>query len=171
MTKTSFGSQFRILLGSDIELAVDSDYLFISPFQKYRVQPTSYDISIAHILDYSSDIDNDVDLLNGEKIDFASVELSPSQSILFVSEETFQFPNDMFAEIFLRSRYARQLNTGGNLGRIECGWKGRLILELSNQSLARTVEFEKGAVIATLVIYQIESPIACGHSGLFQNWT
>lgn len=170
MTKTSFGSQFRILLGSDIELAVDSNYLYISPFQRNRTQPSSYDISIANILNYSSDIDNDIDLLHGEKIDFTSVELSPSQSILFVSEEIFQFPNDMFAEIFLRSRYARQLNTGGNLGRIECGWKGRLILELSNQSLARTVKLEKGAVIATLVIYQIDSPNAYSHSGLFQNW-
>lgn len=170
MNNINYGSQFRILLGSDIKLAVETKYLSISPFQEVRIQPTSYDISIGKVLKYSLDIECDDDLLGGDRYDFSTVELCPSQSILFVTEETFNFPKDMFAEIFLRSRYARQLITGGNLGRIECGWKGRLILEINNQSLDRTVKFEKGAGIATLVIYQIDSPNAYSHTGLFNNF-
>ena len=170
MNITNYGSLFRILLGSDIERAVEAKYLLISPFQKKGIQPTSYDISIGGILNYPEEIVNAADLLNGDRVGFSSVELEPSQSILFITEETFEFPKDMFAEIFLRSRFARKLNTSGNLGRIECGWKGRLVLELNNQSLGRTVKFEKGESIATLVIYQIESANDNIYSGLFQNW-
>ncbi|NLE84497.1 MAG: hypothetical protein GX603_08290 [Chloroflexi bacterium] len=169
MPNANFGSQFKILLGEDINQAVETKYLIISPFQKESVQPTSYDISIGAILDFPVEIENDKDLLNGEKLDFSLVELGPSQCILFLTEETFSFPSDMFAEIFLRSRYARQLNSGGHLGRIECGWKGRLVLELSNQSLDRTVKFKKGDPIATIVIYKIDSTSDYCYKGLFQN--
>lgn len=165
-----FGSPFRILLGSDIELAVNADYLKILPFNSKRIQPTSIDIAISKVLNYPNDSKDLVDFLTGDSKDFHSLELGPSQSILFISEEHFSFPNDMFAEIFLRSRYSRILNCHGHMGRIECGWKGYLVLEVTNQSSHRTVTFTKGDDIATLVIYQIENTSPRSYSGIFQNW-
>ncbi len=170
MATKKYGFSFRILSGSDIQDAINDHYLRITPFQNTRVQPTSYDISIAHVIKYLPDIQGDEGLLACNKIDFSSLELGPSQSIQFLSEEAFFFPQDMFADIYLRSRYSRILNCGGHLGRIECGWCGRLIIEISNQSLNRSFVFTKGLAVASLVIYQLDSNPAMNYSGLFQKF-
>ncbi len=170
MTNIQFGSPFRILSGSDIENAVKEEVLMIDPFQSSRAQPTSYDICIGQALNYRPGINDQSDLKGGNRVNFTNLELHPTQSVLFISEETFRFPYDMFAEIYLRSRYSRQLNCSSHLGRIECGWSGRLVLELTNQSLNRTVLFTQGTEVASLVIFQIDKPSDTFYSGLFQNW-
>ena len=170
MNQRRYGTKVRILRGQDIIDAVETKYLIISPFDKEKVQPTSYDISINSLIKYpSKDIYQSSD---EERIleDFDELIISPSESHLFLSLEEFSFPLDMFGIVALRSRYSRLFNAAQYMGRIECGWIGHLVLEIFNLSMDRQVKIMKGESLATIEIFQLESPVEEGYSGRYINW-
>jgi dCTP deaminase len=154
----------------DITAAVRDNHLRIEPFEEANVQPTSYDIGVMQIIQfpekqiYGADDDEEIAYV------FDQVVLQPDDSLLFLSREEFAFPLDMMADIYLRSRYSRLLNSGEYMGRIECGWSGHLVLEIANHSLKRPVSIWAGECLATLVIYQLENAVPTGYTGRYQNW-
>jgi deoxycytidine triphosphate deaminase len=171
MNPQRFGVLCRLLRGDDIALAVERKYLVIAPFDKSRIQPTSYDICVSRIVEfqrqdvYQADQQNEV-LFK----DFEEVILEPGQSMLFLTLEEFAFPSDMLASINLRSTYSRLLNSGESMGRIECGWAGHLVLEISNQSISRRVRISRFESLASIEVYQIDEPVAKLYSGRYLNW-
>ena len=165
-----YGSRIRLLLGGDINNAIQNKYLSIEPFNIDLVQPSSYDVTIDSIFTYDDICYVKHDSLNGIITQFDNLEIHPGQSILFVTRESFSFPKDFFGQIYLRSRFARLLNSWGQLGRIELGWRGRLVLEVSNLSLNRIVNFKREEIIATVVIFQLDSSCDTSYSGIFQDF-
>jgi|FaiFalDrversion3_1042247.scaffolds.fasta_scaffold37010_1 dCTP deaminase len=170
MDKQLYGTLIRLLRGEDIAYAVKSGYLGINPFDERKLQPTSYDISVFQIAKFSDKEIYQADDIEEIFEDFNEVIIEPGQSYLFLTVEEFSFPLDMIAEINLRSRYSRLLNSSGYLGRVECGWKGHLVLEVANHSSTRRVRIGKGESLATLVIYQLEQPVTRGYAGRYLNW-
>ena len=157
MKKLSYGSAFRILRGEDIIEAVKDKYLLISPFDNELIRPTSYDLRVSHIIEYvrkdcyTGEDREDIRILD----ELAELIIYPGDAYLFLSECEFKFPRDMIANIGLRSRYSRLFNSGEYMGRIECGWEGRLILEVKNHSNSRAVKITYEEPIATLEIFQL----------------
>lgn len=154
MSSKQYGSRLFILDGSDIIEAVEEGYLFISPFIKTNVQLSSYDVSIDKIAKYRKKkyyVESD-----REEVfeDFSELLVEPGESLLFLSMETFTFPQDMIGRIGLRSRYCRLLNSAESMGRIENGWSGKIVLEISNRSRDRKVKLSHGEPIASIEVFQ-----------------
>ncbi len=170
MVKKHFGTLIRLLRGDDIVSAVNSGHLYIKPFDIGKIQPTSYDISVFHVIKYKErsfyQANDDEEIIE----DFEELILPPNSSYLFLSLEEFCFPLDMIAVISLRSRYSRLFNAAQSMGRIECGWKGRLVLEVSNHSVSRHVKITKGESIATIEVFQLEDAVSKGYSGRYMDW-
>jgi deoxycytidine triphosphate deaminase len=165
-----YGTSLRLLRGEDIKSAVKSGYLKIHPFDEAKLQPTSYDISVFQLIKFPSKQFYQAE--DNEEIieDFDEIIIEPGQSYLFLTFEEFSFPLDMIAEVSLRSRYSRLFNSSEYMGRVECGWRGRLVLEITNHSLTRRVRIQKGEALATVVIYQLEQPVIKGYTGRYLDW-
>src|SRR5437762_10411728 len=126
-----------ILVSDDIVRARNEGRLVIEPFNVPHLQPTSYDISVNQILEGT-------DVFKG----FDEVTVEHLQFINLVSEERFEFPLNMIGHIYFRSTYSRQGLGTIHLGRIEAGWKGRLVIEVMNAK--SQVKIRKGERIATV---------------------
>jgi len=170
MSNQLYGTPLRLLRGKDIESAVKSGYLKIHPFDEEKLQLTSYDISVFQLIKFPNKqiyrAEDNEEILE----DFDEIILEPGRSYLFLTLEEFSFPLDMIAEVSLRSRYSRLLNSSEYMGRVECGWRGRLVLEITNHSSTRRVRIQKGEPLATLVIYQLEQPVTKGYTGRYLDW-
>src|SRR5213078_2032327 len=144
-----------ILLKEDIVREHKENRLVIEPFRESQLQPTSYDISVGQILE-------DGNLFR----DFDEVTVEHLQFINLVSEERFEFPLNMIGHIYFRSTYSRQGLGTIHLGRIEAGWKGRLVIEVMNAK--SPVKIIKGERIATVEFIKLERPASSPYKGQFQ---
>jgi deoxycytidine triphosphate deaminase len=149
--------QSGILVSDDIVQTCNERRLIIEPFRQSHLQPTSYDISVNQVL---SD--------DNELRDFEEVNIGHLQFMNLISEERFEFPLDMIGHIYFRSTYARKGLGTIHLGRIEAGWKGRLVIEILNARSTMTIR--KGERIATVEFVSLPKAASSPYQGQFQGF-
>ena len=150
-------SNAGILVKEDIVAALNAKHLIIDPFRESHLQPTSYDISVNQIL-RTGDVFEDFDEVRIEHLQFINL----------MSEEKFAFPLDMVGHISFRTTY-RKIGLVTDLGRIEAGWKGRLVLEVFNASPSAVV-IKKGERIATVEFERLARPSSSPYEGKLQGF-
>jgi dCTP deaminase len=150
-------SNIGILVRDEIIRARQDSGLIIEPFRESHLQPSSYDISVNQVLD-SSDAIHDFDELRIEHL----------QLINLISEERFEAPLDVVGHISFRTTY-RKLGLVTDLGRLEAGWKGRLVLEVFNASKT-PVLIKRGERIATVEFVRLPISANSPYEGRFQNF-
>src|SRR5437899_2844809 len=146
-----------VLLREDIVRAHEEKQLVIEPFDESKLQPTSYDISVCQVL-ADGDVFEDLDEVTVEHLEFINL----------VSEERFEFPLDMIGHIYFRSTYSRQGLGTIHLGRIEAGWKGRLVIEVMSARSKMTIK--RGERIATVEFVGLSRPATSPYRGQFQGF-
>jgi deoxycytidine triphosphate deaminase len=156
--KSEIGTTVRILLGDDINETVKNGRLVITPFDLSSLQPTSYDFAIQWLILDSTEF-RELNVFRLEK----------GQSVLLLSSEYFEFPNDIIAHIWLRSSFARKLRMSSALGRVEAGWSGRLVVEIVNNA-PWMVELRRGDRIATLEMYKLDRSPIVPYRGQYQGY-
>lgn len=144
-----------ILNGDDIVESCINNNLVIDPFDKSHLQPTSYDISVGQVLE------------NGSFCDFSSLRLEHLQFKNLLTKERMEFPLDMIGHIYLRSTFIRK-GLLMSLGRIEAGWRGRLVIEVFNA--LEVVILNNGERIATVEFERLARPVSKGYEGEFQDF-
>lgn len=156
----TYGSRVRFLDRDDLIRAVEDRHLVIDPFEPTCARVNGgYDLRIGQIASYRH---KDVYLADDKPSifrNFDSFVLRPGQRILFMAYERIEFPSDMIAEIYLRSRYAQLLNQAQHMGMVKRGWEGHLALEIANHSRDRAIRFSYKDPIVNLDIYQLERPL------------
>lgn len=149
--------ELGILIRESIREACHNHSLIIDPFEESHLQPTSYDVSVVQVLE------------NGVGRDFDSLRIEYLQFMNFIVRERLEFPLDIVGHIYLRSTFAR----GGlgviHLGRIEAGWRGRLVIEVFNASRDAIV-INKGERIATVEFIRLAKSVSKGYEGQFQDF-
>lgn len=150
-------SNVGILVKEDIVQAYKDMHLIISPFKESHLQPSSYDISVNQILEGRDIFHN-----------FDDVRIEHLQFINLVSEEIFEAPLDIIGHISFRTTY-RKLGLVTDLGRIEAGWKGRLVIETFNASTSPII-IKRGDRIATVVFERLPKPVSSPYKGQFQGF-
>jgi len=150
-------SEGGILVSDDIVHCCNEGRLVIEPFNVSHLQPTSYDISVSQILE-GTDVFRDFDEITVERLQFVN----------FVSAERFEFPLDMIGHIYFRSTYSRQGLGTIHLGRIEAGWKGRLVIEVMSARSQMTIK--RGERIATVEFVGLSRPASSAYRGQFQEF-
>lgn len=144
-----------VLNSEDILHACQDQGLIIDPFDESHLQPTSYDISVGQFLD------------DGELRDFDSLRVEHLQSRNFVALERIEFPLNMIGHMNIRSTFRRR-GLMGDLGRIEAGWRGRLVIEVFNTK--EPIVIDKGERIATIEFVRLAKAVNKGYEGAFQNF-
>ena len=145
------------ILTNDQLLSLHSDgNAIIVPFDESHLKPTSYDVAVSQIL-----TDN---LIH----DFEFVSLKPLEFLCFVTKEQIECPLDIVGHISLRSTFARE-GLLGDRGRIEAGFRGRLVIEVFNASQA-TITIHRGDRIATLQFTKLPKAVTVGYSGQYQSF-
>jgi len=147
-----------ILAREDIQKACKERKLVIEPLDNNALQPTSYDVAVGYVI-----MDNDI-IEN-----FDDIELAPLEFKKFLSVEYFQFPNDIIGHLYLRSTYARMRLIPIHQGRIEAGWRGKLVIEIFNAS-KKNVRIKRGDRLVTVEFVQLPKPVPKGYSGKFQDF-
>lgn len=145
----------EVLNSEDILHACQGQSLTIDPFDESHLQPTSYDISVCQFLD------------DGELRDFDSLCVEHLQSRNFVTLERIMLPLNMIGHMNIRSTFRRR-GLMGDLGRIEAGWQGRLVIEVFNTK--EPIVIDKGERIATIEFIRLGKPVSKGYEGAFQNF-
>jgi len=119
----------------------------IEPFEEEQLTPNGYDVSI-----------------NRDCYSF------PKQSFVAVTVETITLPNNIVAQIWLKTKYARQ-GVQATFGMIDAGFKGTLALSLYNTSQL-LIPIKKGDTIAQVVFIKLDNPVEkvySERSGNYQN--
>jgi len=147
-----------ILTQEDIQEARREGKLVIEPLDNNALQPTSYDVAAGYLL-----ADNDV-IEN-----FDETELVPLEFKKFLSVEYFRFPNDIIGHLYLRSTYARMRLIPIHQGRIEAGWRGRLVIEIFNAS-KKKIRIKRGDRLVTMEFIRLPKPVQEGYNGKFQDF-
>ena len=148
-------SQIGVLNSEDILHACQNQDLVIDPFDESHLQPTSYDISVSQFFD------------DGELRDFDSLRVEHLQSRNLVALELLAFPLDMIGHMNIRSTFRRR-GLMGDLGRIEAGWRGRLVIEVF--STKEPIVIDNGERLATIEFVRLAKPVSKGYEGAFQNF-
>lgn len=146
-----------ILVKEDIVAAHKRTGRLIQPFDESHLQPSSYDISVSQVLE------------RGVLRDFDEVSIEHLQFVNLVAGETLEFPLDLVGHIYLRSTYARAGLGVIHLGRIEAGWKGRLVIEVLNASDLPVV-IKKEERVATVEFVRLAKPVGTPYDGKFQGF-
>lgn len=92
--------------------------------------------------------------------------LSPNMMVLGESIELFNMPHDYIGLCFGKSTYARN-GVLVNVTPIEPGWKGKLVIEISNVSNCSTVIYP-GQGIAQVILIKLDS-VSDAYTGNWQN--
>ena len=146
-----------ILTREDIQEACRERRLLIEPLDNNALQPTSYDVAIGFLID-DDVIEN-----------FDHIELAPLEFQKFLSVESFLFPTDIVGHIYLRSTYARMGLIPIHQGRIEAGWRGKLVIEVFNAS-RNNLRINRGDWLVTVEFVQLSKPVQKGYDGQFQDF-
>jgi dCTP deaminase len=121
-----------VLTGHQIVELVRSNFLGITPFELNGVQSASYDLKLHHKI-LVAPVRNGV---RGKVIDLRGLpdgfEISPRQMISILSLEKLNIPLNITGRFGIRSHFARKgLIAFGGL-QLDPGFRGRLIMNLSN---------------------------------------
>ena len=140
----------------DIIQAYQDQNLVINPFDESHLQPTSYDVSVSQILS------------DGLFYDFDDLRLEHLQFTNFVIHEYMEFPLDIIGHLCFRTTYRTQ-GLVTELGNIEAGWRGKLVIEVFNAS-KDSIIIHKGDRLATVRFERLSNPVKKGYEGRFQNF-
>lgn len=161
-----------ILSDQDIERAYANNQLGIDPFKGDRVQPASYDVSLANrLLVFRQDIDT---IDPAEKQDltteayFAEYCLEPGEFVLGATEEYIRLPDNLCARIEGKSSLGRRgLVIHSTAGWIDPGFHGNVTLELGNLA-AHSIILRPGMKIGQIAFMRMVSPAErpYGHESL-----
>lgn len=149
--------EIGILTKEGILEACRQAQLTIMPFDLANLQPTSYDIAVGAFAQDDS------------FTSFDCLDVLPSHFASFLTVELVELPLDMVGHIYLRSSLARKGLGGIQLGRIEAGWRGKLVLEVSNAG-DTPISIKRGDRIATVEFSRLARPVSEGYRGRFQGF-
>ena len=163
---------FGVLNDNQIKELCSTDDPMISPFIDGQVGYPSkgngyfgYDITLGNNFKFqtktigtiSPGTDNSAQWEEFSSADFISLE--PGEIILAESVEQFSIPKNVMGICFGKSTYCR-CGVHVNMSPLEAGWRGRLVIEISNQSRYKNVTLIVGGGIAQLVFFAGEEPSA-----------
>ena len=135
-----------ILTDKEIRKLVKEKKL-IEPFEEEHLTPNGYDVSSnKHIY------------------------ILPRQCCVVVTDETLKIPNNVVAQIWLKTRYARQ-GIQATFGMIDAGFEGTLALSLYNAS-QELVHIPKSGTVAQVVFIRLDKSVEkvyVERSGNYQN--
>ncbi len=134
----------------------------IAPFNPDFLTPNGYDLSI-----------NEVQI--GEKIfklNEGDIKIPPNTFFRVMTREKVKIPDDMIAELWLRSTYARK-GVQATFGLVDAGFEGTLALSLFNSS-DKTIIIKKDEkpTVCQIVFEKISGPSDTSYdkrSGNYQN--
>ena len=109
----------------------------ITPFNEDQLQPASYDLKLAQT----------------EKDD-----ILPGESMLGVTEEWIEVPNDMVGIVFGKSSIGRLFLENNYAGFVDPGFKGNIVLEFTNNS-DRPLNFKDFDTIAQIVFAKVSGKV------------
>jgi dCTP deaminase len=134
----------------------------IAPFEEAQVNPASYDVRLddTWVLPTGPD---------GKNLQLKQNELTlyPGQVVLASTLEYVELPNDVCADLKLKSTIGRSWITHALAGWIDCGFQGQITLELQNIG-PKPVVLTKGMRIGQLVFIQMEKAATNPYKGKYQ---
>lgn len=156
---------FGIQRDVDIRQLLASGQLVIDPFDEEALQPTSYDLSLDGELRVQSE---GGDINSFQVSDDRVIHIAAKGFKQFLTSERLEFPLDLIGHVFLRSSYMRRGLVPCSLGRVEAGWRGRLVIELFNATDS-TITVRKGERVASVEFTRLEAPVEEGYKGRFKD--
>lgn len=166
-------------------ILVDTDLRYqgedlIKPFRPERVQPASYDLALGEDFIVFPD-----DIYAGMAIDLDDIEntekcqqikrspgqglmLKPGEFVLGVTEEVVHVPDNLVARLEGKSSIGRiGLTIHVTAGFVDCGWVGRLTLEIANLR-KRPIILRPGKTFCQISFTKTTSPAAEPYHGRYQ---
>lgn len=154
---------------TDIRNLLDEG-LTIDPYNEQYLEPSSYDI---HLSDefivystYSDVLRTDDDIMKaGSNIQLDSIILDKDTFILGKTEESFEIPDHIQAQVTGRSSVGRlSVEIHSTAGLIDPGFKGNIVLELSS---TLPVELRAGDRVGQVYFQYLNTPAdePYGHEG------
>ena len=141
----------------------------VTPFNIHHVSPCSIDLTLGdkiliESLDQNSNGWCEIDITQ-------PYDLKPKQFILATTAENIKLPDDVSAQIILRSSAARAGWNHALAGWIDPGWNGQITLELTNQKQLNFLSVQAGQRLVQLVCFKLNQPAAAPYSltGNYQN--
>lgn len=135
-----------ILIDKEIRKLAKEKQL-IEPFEEEQLTPNGYDVSVSQY-----------------------TYLLPKQMCVVVTSEKLKIPDNMVAQIWLKTKYARK-GIQATFGMIDAGFEGTLALSLYNASQELTF-IPKGGTIAQVVFIKLHDNVEKEYSersGNYQN--
>ena len=86
-------------------------------------------------------------------------QIKPKQFFLATTAETVSIPDDLSAQIILRSTAARAGFNHALAGWIDPGFRGQITLELTNQLQLHDLTVQAGMRLVQLVVFQLNYPV------------
>lgn len=156
-----------ILSDKSIEAAIKDKSIVIKPFDKDAIGSASFDLALDNvILVYAKDgktidtrnVANTLDLIRLEFADDEQIILQPGDFILGATMEEVELPDDIAARIDGRSSLGRLgLAIHSTAGHIDPGFKGKIVLEMSNVGIKPIALYPK-MKICQLVFEKLDIP-------------
>lgn len=139
-----------ILSDGTIRARVADGTLGIDPFDPERLQPASYDVTLAGRICLPSG--------RGQVYLNLPFALAPGDFVLASTAETIALPADLIGRIEGRSSWARQgLAVHITAGFLDPGFRGQVTLELANLG-PYTLHLEAGLSLAQIAFEQLDAP-------------
>lgn len=110
------------------------DREMIRPYNEDQLQPASYDLRL-------KEAERD--------------EILPGESMLGVTEEWVEVPSDLVGIVYGKSSIAREFLAIHYAGFIDPGFKGRIVLEFTNNS-DKVIQFSKFKTIAQIAFIKMD---------------
>lgn len=139
------GNPSRGLSSHGYDICLDGEWYISKRYHNYNLKPLVIDPVSNH---RGSQVE-----LAFEFVQQDSIVIQPHEFVLAASQELFDMPNDVCAEVKDKSSLARLgLQVFNTI--IEAGWRGRLTIEIYNNS-ANQIRLSKGMGIAQIVFHKL----------------
>lgn len=133
----------------------------ITPYNPDQLNPHSYDLRLGNEVMYElkdgSGMYSHPITLNGTYDARNPLLLHPGEFVLAHTEEVIHLPDDVGATLHLKSSRAREGFGHSLAGFIDCGYRGRLTLELQNHTRYTHLKLIKGMLMCQLSFHRLES--------------
>lgn len=145
------------------ELAVKG---MIEPFYSDCVQPCSYDVHLGNHIKVETELGwNDIDM-SGHS-DKNPLMMPPGCFVLGETLEYLRIPANVEAHLHLVSSRAREGLNHLLAGLVDCGYEGRLTLELKNSLQFGQIPIYPGLRIAQLTFFEYERDAGVPYNGRY----
>ncbi len=145
------------------ELAIKG---MIEPFYHQCIQPCSYDVHLGSTLKVETEVGwNELDM--SEYSEDKPLMMPPGCFLLAETIEYLRIPGNVEAHLHLVSSRAREGLNHLLAGLVDCGYEGRLTLELKNSLQFGHIPIYPGLRIAQLTFFEYERDAAKPYSGRY----